>query len=60
MFGKKDDKTKTPKELYGKKPLSTKELSEKAGFPSERVYNQYRKEVDLRPEHAKRTKNARF
>src|SRR5665648_718323 len=60
MFGKKDDKPKTAKELYGKKPMSTKEQTEKAGFPSERAYNQYRKEADLRPEQAKRTKNARF
>lgn len=55
-----EKKPKTPKELYSKKPMSTKEQAEKAGFPSEGVYNQYRKEADLRPEHAKRKPGSRF
>ena len=55
-----ENKPKTPKELYSKKPMSTKKQAEKAGFPSEGVYNQYRKEADLRPEHAKRKPGSRF
>jgi len=38
--------------LYGKRPLTQKELAEKAGFYDERAYEQHRKEPDMRPEHA--------
>lgn len=54
-------KKPTPaKNLYSKKPMTLKELTKKSGFPSEGVLDQYRKEPDLRPEHAKRKPGARL
>lgn len=53
MFGKKEQKGPTPaKQLYSKKPMSERELAEKAGYYDVRQYRQHREHPELDPEHA--------